>query len=250
MGQGAFSKHIGAGLIAGLLVIQLRIEALLPPAFDHLIQIFGYGHDVPCLRTHLAGRSGHHREGLFATIDLLAEDFHLGQHFRRFIVLVVLLQGGQVLAREQRADGHFYITDRKKDLIKTAGGKYVAPQKIEGLLKQEPLISQVLVIGDQKKYVSALISCEGNQEQKEDILNKIHSQIQKVNSVLASYESVKRYEVVFEAWTVDNGSLTPSMKVKRKVLEKKYFEIIEKIYLELSKKLKSHYLVKNCCHIK
>ena len=131
---------------------------------------------------------------------------------------------------EFTSEGYLKITDRKKDLIKTAGGKYVAPQKIEGLLKQEPLISQVLVIGDQKKYVSALISCEGNQEQKEDILNKIHSQIQKVNSVLASYESVKRYEVVFEAWTVDNGSLTPSMKVKRKVLEKKYFEIIEKIY--------------------
>ena len=131
---------------------------------------------------------------------------------------------------EWTADGFLKITDRKKDLIKTAGGKYVAPQKIEGLLKQEPLISQVLVIGDQKKFVSALISCENSTESQESVLDKIHQQIQKTNSILASYESIKRYEVVFESWTVDNGALTPSMKVKRKFLEKKFAELIEKIY--------------------
>jgi long-chain acyl-CoA synthetase len=131
---------------------------------------------------------------------------------------------------EFTADGFLKITDRKKDLIKTAGGKYVAPQKLEGLLKQEPAISQVLIIGDQRKFIAALISVEAPAENSDLLLEKIKKHIQKINSTLASYDAIKKFEVVFDAWTVDNGGLTPSMKVKRKVLEKKYSEIIEKIY--------------------
>ncbi len=131
---------------------------------------------------------------------------------------------------EFTADGFLKITDRKKDLIKTAGGKYVAPQKLEGLLKQEPVIAQVLIIGDQRKFISALISVEITTDQPEIITEKIKRHIQKINSTLASYDAIKKFEIVFEAWTVDNGGLTPSMKVKRKVLEKQYSVIIEKIY--------------------
>ncbi len=131
---------------------------------------------------------------------------------------------------EFTADGFLKITDRKKDLIKTAGGKYVAPQKLEGLLKQEPVIAQVLIIGDQRKFISALISVEITTDQPEIITEKIKKHIQKINSTLASYDAIKKFEIVFEAWTVDNGGLTPSMKVKRKVLEKQYSVIIEKIY--------------------
>ncbi len=131
---------------------------------------------------------------------------------------------------EFTADGFLKITDRKKDLIKTAGGKYVAPQKLEGLLKQEPVIAQVLIIGDQRKFISALISVEIPTDQPEIITEKIKKHIQKINSTLASYDAIKKFEIVFEAWTVDNGGLTPSMKVKRKVLEKQYSAIIEKIY--------------------
>ncbi len=135
---------------------------------------------------------------------------------------------------ELTADGFLKITDRKKDLIKTAGGKYVAPQKLEGLLKQEPVISQVLIIGDQRKFISALISVETTAEDNEIIYSiikeKIKKHIQKINSGLASYDAIKKYEIVFESWTIDNGSLTPSMKVKRKVIEKKYLELIDRIY--------------------
>lgn len=131
---------------------------------------------------------------------------------------------------EFTSDGFLKITDRKKDLIKTAGGKYVAPQKLEGLLKQEPLISQVLIIGDQKKFISALISVDAPTENNEITLEKIKKQIQKVNAGLASYDAIKKFEIIFEAWTVDNGSLTPSMKVKRKVLEKRYADLIETMY--------------------
>ncbi len=130
---------------------------------------------------------------------------------------------------ELTPDGYLKITDRKKDLIKTSGGKYVAPQKIENLLKQNPLISQILVIGDQQKYISAIISVEKDEISPEDI-NEIKKSIHQVNSILPSYESIKKFEIVNEAWTTANSSLTPSMKVKRKFLEKKYSSLIQKMY--------------------
>ncbi|AZZ37646.1 long-chain fatty acid--CoA ligase [Bdellovibrio sp. qaytius] len=131
--------------------------------------------------------------------------------------------------------GFLKITDRKKDLIKTAGGKYVAPQKLEGLLKEEPVISQVFICGDQKKYISALITVESlpvdaTAEAKSAVLQAIKIQVQKVNSQLASYESIKKFEVLFEVWSVENGCLTPSMKVKRKFIENRYAHIIDDMY--------------------
>jgi len=145
-------------------------------------------------------------------------------------------------------EGRLVITDRKKDLIKTAGGKYVAPQKLEGLMKQEPLISQILIHGDQKKFVSALISIEEPQlkswAQSQNITYtdwqdlyqnpalrvRIQKHIQSVNSQLASYESIKKFEIVPESWTVENGLLTQSLKVKRKVVEQKYAELLNEMY--------------------
>ncbi|OFZ31519.1 MAG: hypothetical protein A2622_02750 [Bdellovibrionales bacterium RIFCSPHIGHO2_01_FULL_40_29] len=149
---------------------------------------------------------------------------------------------------EFTATGQLRITDRKKDLIKTANGKYVAPQKLEGLLKQEPLISQVLIHGDQKKFISALICVEESAVRSwgesqnlptEDIQNliqnpafhlRIQKQIQRTNANLAAHESIKKFEIVSDVWSIENGSLTPSLKVKRKFLEKKYATLIEEMY--------------------
>lgn len=144
---------------------------------------------------------------------------------------------------EWSTQGFLRITDRKKDLIKTAGGKYVAPQKLEGLLKEEPLISQVLIMGDQQKFISALISVESfptatgvvnaidlTDDQKKTIEERIHKYILQMNSHLASYEAIKKFKVIFEPWNVENGSLTPSLKVKRKFLEKKYAQLIDDLY--------------------
>ncbi len=136
---------------------------------------------------------------------------------------------------EFTADGFLKITDRKKDLIKTSGGKYVAPQKLEGLLKQEPAISNVFICGDQQKFIAALISveslsAEATSEERDLILAKIKTHVQNVNSKLASYESIKKYEVLFETWSVENGCLTPSMKVKRKFIEKRYSHVIDSLY--------------------
>jgi len=133
--------------------------------------------------------------------------------------------------------GYLKITDRKKDLIKTAGGKYVAPQKLEGLLKKEPSIAQVLICGDQKKFITAILTVENlsvdaTSEQKQSLLNKLTEHVQKINSELASFESIKKFEVVFETWSVDNGCLTPSMKVKRKFVQKRYEHLINQMYEE------------------
>jgi long-chain acyl-CoA synthetase len=144
--------------------------------------------------------------------------------------------------------GFLKITDRKKDLIKTAGGKYVAPQKLEGLLKQEPLISQVLIHGDQKKYIIALITADKQQlkqwaenqnikfENAEDLVlspalkSRIQKHVQLCNTKLSSFEAIKRFEILKDEWTVENGALTQSLKVKRKSLEQKYADLIAEIF--------------------
>ena len=144
--------------------------------------------------------------------------------------------------------GQLKITDRKKDLIKTANGKYVAPQKLEGLLKQESLISQVLIHGDQRKFVSAIISVEEAQVkqwaqvaklnystvdelyQNPALRLRIQKQIQAINSLLASHEAIKKFEIVSDAWTIESGALTPSMKIKRKFLEQKYQSLLGEMY--------------------
>lgn len=144
--------------------------------------------------------------------------------------------------------GDLRITDRKKDLIKTANGKYVAPQKLEGILKLNPLISHALIHGDQKKYIIALVSLDKEKtlawakdhqittENWDDLIknNQIVENVRKtvmgLNAELASHESIKKYQIIADEFTVENGSLTPSLKVKRKFLDGKYKTIIDSLY--------------------
>lgn len=144
--------------------------------------------------------------------------------------------------------GHLIITDRKKELIKTSGGKYIIPRKLEDLLKLDPLISQVLIIGDRQKFVTVLLSLDkplldnwakSTNLQFESMKDLVHNPnlrlrlqktIQQVNSHLPSFETIKKFEIVSEPWTVENNLLTPSMKVKRKPIEEKYKELIEEMY--------------------
>ncbi|MFQ5352018.1 MAG: AMP-dependent synthetase/ligase, partial [Candidatus Binatia bacterium] len=132
-------------------------------------------------------------------------------------------------------DGGFLrITDRKKELIKTAGGKYVAPQKIENLLKSRPLISQAVVIGDRLKYCVALLTLDAGAtaawaarqglagtsvaelSTDKNLLAAIEAEVAKVNEGLASFESVKYFRVLPGDFSVETGELTPSLKLKRK----------------------------------
>jgi long-chain acyl-CoA synthetase len=147
-------------------------------------------------------------------------------------------------------DGFLSITDRKKELMKTSGGKYIAPQPIESKLKVDALVGQVALIGDQKKFVSVLISPNFPALEKwakqngvtvsdpaklaeDPKVKKVYEGlVAKVNGGLAQYEAIKKVVVVAEEWSVESGELTPSLKLKRRVLNEKYKDKIAAIYRE------------------
>lgn len=145
-------------------------------------------------------------------------------------------------------EGRLKITDRKKDLIKTAGGKYVAPQKLENLLKLNKYISNALIHGDQKKYVVALLTLDPEHTKalaaennlayssfeelvkNDKVQSVVRDAVASVNSSLASYESIKNFAILPRDFTIEDGELTPSLKVKRKVCDKKYGAVIDGLY--------------------
>jgi long-chain acyl-CoA synthetase len=146
-------------------------------------------------------------------------------------------------------DGFLRITDRKKDLIKTSGGKYIAPQAIEGKLKATcPYISQVIVHGDKRNFVTALVTLEEEAAMKwakdHGMNGKSYADVVKteaardllapyfdaVNKTLARYETIKQFAILPKDLTIEEGELTPSLKVKRKVVEQKYAAVLDKMY--------------------
>lgn len=151
----------------------------------------------------------------------------------------------------QFEDGFLRITDRKKDLLITAGGKNVAPQNIEKLLRKIPGVSQAVVIGDRQKYLAALLTLDMEQAPKmaqqrswptapetlvehPDFLKYIESGIEEANNQLARYESIKKFVVLPRDFTLETGELTPSQKLKRKVVYEKYAKQIESMYSDAS----------------
>ena len=140
-------------------------------------------------------------------------------------------------------EGFLKITDRKKDLLKTSGGKYVAPVKIEGMLKARELISEAMVVGDNRKYCTALLVLDddalaawanrtGNPPARHGkaTLDFLKASVDELNRDLASFESLKAFRVVPEPFTVDNGMLTASFKVKRKAVTAHYAALIAEMY--------------------
>ena len=140
------------------------------------------------------------------------------------------------------------ITDRKKELFKTSGGKYVAPTPIESKLKESIYVEQVLVVGSERKYVGSLIvpSIPNLQEwaRQNGITEKDNETLIRNPKVIAMYkelvesfnkffnhvEQIKKFELLPYEWTVDGGELTPTLKLKRKVIMEKYKDAIERIY--------------------
>jgi long-chain acyl-CoA synthetase len=146
-------------------------------------------------------------------------------------------------------DGFLKITDRKKEMFKTSGGKYVAPALIENELKQSRFIEQVMVVGEGEKRPAALI--QPNFEFIKDWLAKKHKNVNNDKKSIASsqivkdriqkevdyankkfghWEQVKAFEIIPEIWSVDAGLLTPTMKLKRKAIKEKYIALYNKIY--------------------
>jgi len=140
------------------------------------------------------------------------------------------------------------ITDRKKEMFKTSGGKYVAPQVIETIFKESPFIESIIVIGENKQFASALIVpnfdhleswCKVKSHpylspekaiQDERIIKRIQLEVEKFNAGLDLVEQVKRFEMVSDNWGVETGELSPTLKLRRKVIMEKYAELIKKVY--------------------
>jgi long-chain acyl-CoA synthetase len=147
-------------------------------------------------------------------------------------------------------DGFLYITDRKKELLKTSGGKLVAPQPIENKLKNNVLVAQAALVGDKHKFISALLSpnfvaLEGWAAQH-GVLSASRAElvadarvvalygeiVREANAGLANFETVKRFRVVAEEWTHESGELTPSMKLKRRAITARYAAVIAALYAD------------------
>jgi long-chain acyl-CoA synthetase len=123
------------------------------------------------------------------------------------------------------SEGFLRITDRKKDLIVTSGGKKIAPQPIQNALKKSPRILEAIVVGDGRKYATALI-VPANRATREEV----QAAVDEVNKGLASYESIKRFELIANDLSVANGSLSQKMEVKRRVVSDRYRDLIERMY--------------------
>jgi len=147
------------------------------------------------------------------------------------------------------SDGFLKITDRKKEMFKTSGGKYIAPALIENQLKQSRFIEQAMVIGEGEKMPAALI--QPNFEFIKEWLHRKHKDLQTDNNSIASsqivkdriqievdetnkkfgqWEQVKAFELTPEIWSIAGGHLTPTMKMKRKEIKEKYIDLYNKIY--------------------
>ncbi len=145
-------------------------------------------------------------------------------------------------------EGFLKITDRKKDLIKTAGGKFVAPQKIQNLFATQPLISHAHIHGDKKKYIIALLTLDKDQVAKfkeangivtsdfseglesKKLFEEVRQIVAEINKKLASFETIKNFKILDKDFTIESGELTPSLKMKRKVIDKNHQSTIEDLY--------------------
>ena len=150
------------------------------------------------------------------------------------------------------ADNYLFITDRKKDLIKTAGGKFVAPQPIENALKTSPYITNAMIVGDQRRFVVALIvpnpttvsaklqdqgirvASEEKMTTDPAVRSLIEGEVKRLTAHLAQWETIKRFALLPEDFTFDNGNLTSTLKLKRRVVEKNYREVIDNLYADSS----------------
>jgi long-chain acyl-CoA synthetase len=147
------------------------------------------------------------------------------------------------------ADGFLKITDRKKEMFKTSGGKYIAPQLIENAMKQSRFIEQIMVIGDGEKMPAAFIQPnfdfvrewaklhqislgDSNQALIENtqVLDRIQEEITALNEKFGTWERIKRFELTPELWSIKDGHLTPTLKLRRKIILEKYKHLYQKIY--------------------
>jgi len=143
---------------------------------------------------------------------------------------------------------HLKITDRVKELFKTSGGKYIAPQVLENKMKESSYIEQIMAVGEGKNFVSALIvpnfanlkdwcakngvNASTNEEiaSSKEVISLIKADVDRLNKNFGQWETIKKFELIHHEWTIEGGEMTPTMKVKRKVVHEKYKVLIDKLY--------------------
>jgi long-chain acyl-CoA synthetase len=136
---------------------------------------------------------------------------------------------------ESDADGYWYITGRKKELIVSSNGKKIYPARIEGLFKMEPLVNQVVLIGDKKPYLTALLTVNLTQAQglkgEDPVAKAVQDVVKRVNRQLADFERIRRFKVVERDFSIDEGELTPTMKIRRGRVLENHKELVSQLYL-------------------
>jgi len=147
------------------------------------------------------------------------------------------------------SEGFLKITDRKKEMFKTSGGKYIAPQVIENKMKQSRFIEQIMVIGDGEKMPAALIQPNfefveewakrknidfggnvTNLAKKQEVIDRIQEEVDEFNKSFGKWEQIKKFELTPEIWSIEDGHLTPTMKLKRREVKALYIDLYNKIY--------------------
>ncbi|MNX62411.1 Long-chain-fatty-acid--CoA ligase FadD15 [compost metagenome] len=147
------------------------------------------------------------------------------------------------------SEGFLKITDRKKEMFKTSGGKYIAPQLIENAMKQSRFIEQIMVIGDGEKMPAAFIqpnfdfvkewaklhkitlgSTNAEISTNPDVIKRIDEEVEGINEKFGNWEKIKRFELTPDVWSIDGGQLTPTLKLKRKIIKEIYKDLYAKIY--------------------
>ena len=148
---------------------------------------------------------------------------------------------------ELTADNYLKITDRKKEMFKTSGGKYIAPQVMENKLKESVLIEQVMVVGENRKFPAAILvpnmdavmgwaerhnidAQDANILSNPELIKKFQNEVDNANQKFGHWEQIKKFEILSDQWGIVTGELTPTLKLKRRIIKEKYADLIEKIY--------------------
>jgi len=181
--------------------------------------------------------------------DSVMKGYYNNEQETRQVIIDGWLHTGDI--GEWVRDNHLKITDRKKSLFKSSGGKYIAPAHIEDLILQIPYIDQVVVLGNQRMYVTALIVPDKEElvslanklgityenisqlYSHPELLKAIEKDLNEVQKDLSSFEKVRKFSLLENPFTIEGGELTPTFKVKRKFIEEKYRDLIENMYHKL-----------------
>jgi len=254
------------GIIVGAAALQVRLGRIFTAAGIPVREGYGLTESSPVLTDNRFEKGGYQFGTVGKTIpnvelkiaengEILARgpNIMMGYYKRPELNEVTIDSDGWLQTGDvgEFVEGDFLkITDRLKQIFKTSGGKYIAPQPLENKLKESFFIEQAMVIGENRKYPAALIIpsfpyvknwCEikgikcGNNEELincEGLQERIWQDVEEMNVEFGKTRKIKKIKLIADDWTVDSGELTPTQKVKRKVILKKYEDLIEQMYAE------------------